>query len=258
MTATENPNRIGRWLALGMVALLLLAAVWVIYAGPALKKRQADMEIQGLADAFNGKVVFMPATTPHWLGWGHRNIPELPRAWQGKLYSAFIQWQGCGGPPNIRGMIINEPLSSVERQKLFCRMEHFTPIFLIDHCATDTDLEISCHYSELKTLELRESAVTDAGMKNLRTLSRLQGLSLSETAVTDVGIKELGCLTELWRLDISKTAVTDVGLQELAKCRKLSTLQVSPSISTEAIAQLQASKQGCPVKVTIVPDAKIP
>ena len=50
--------------------------------------------------------------------------------------------------------------------------------------------------------------VTDAGLRHLTGLSELRRLDLGDTAVADAGLRHLTGLSELRRLDLSRTEVT--------------------------------------------------
>jgi hypothetical protein len=281
MTTAEKKHRqawLAFWLAL---SLLLLAAVWFIYAGPALRKHRIEAEIREIETYCHGKVKLDVYSTPHWLGLENK-IPDLPMAWGIKISGILTEWQKTGGIPALGHLSINAPLSPPERQELFQHLGRFTIFGIGGDGITDADLENICHHSELTLLALGSSSVTDAGLKMIGRLSELSILDLSNTTVTDTGLKEFAHLSKLHILVICNTKISDSGLKELTRLPlshlrlsgtqitdagllgltklPLKRLFVSSSISPEAIKRMkeEVKGNGYSLEVIIVEDEKKP
>lgn len=80
---------------------------------------------------------------------------------------------------------------------------------------TDQTLEILRDFSNLRELDLNDTAVTDAGLSTLAVLPKLQSLRLARTKITDDGFREhLSGKETLTQLDLRGTDVPAKSLRD--------------------------------------------
>lgn len=114
---------------------------------------------------------------------------------------------------------------------------------------TDVGLKQLTSLKKLKFLYLFGTRVTDAGMASIVTLPRLEVLCLDSTEITDLGLKTLEDLPRLEKLHVhSRAKVTDVGLESLQKHTRLFELRIGgPHVSEKAIDALKAALPNCTI-----------
>jgi hypothetical protein len=81
-------------------------------------------------------------------------------------------------------------------------------------------------FAQLRTLDLRNTAVGNKGMVHLKGLSKLKQLDLSETGVGDKGLAELKELLSLEDLNLWLSTTTDEGLAHVGQMKSLRRLNL--------------------------------
>ena len=82
------------------------------------------------------------------------------------------------------------------------------------------------HFVNLKSLDLRYSAINDKGMESLRSMSKLERLILRDNLVTDKGLASIAELRNLQELDLYGLPITDEGVKNLAGLKDLRKLNL--------------------------------
>ena len=82
------------------------------------------------------------------------------------------------------------------------------------------------HFTNLRSLDLRYSAVTDKGMESLKSLTKLERLILRDNNISDKGISHISGLTNLRELDLYGLPLTDDGIKHLAGLKDLRKLNL--------------------------------
>jgi len=112
---------------------------------------------------------------------------------------------------------------------------------------TDVGLNHLASLKKLKFLYLFGTRLTDTGMPSIATLPRLEVLCLDATEITDIGLKTLEDLPRLEKLHVhSRAKITDVGLESLHRHARLFELRIGgPHISEKGIDALKAALPNC-------------
>jgi hypothetical protein len=82
---------------------------------------------------------------------------------------------------------------------------------------TDAAMKVVGALTDLRRLDLHQTAVGDAGVAELKGLAKLEYLNLYGTKVGDPAMKSVASLAALTKLYLWQTAVTDAGVAELQK-----------------------------------------
>ena len=98
------------------------------------------------------------------------------------------------------------------------------------------------HFVNLRSLDLRYSAVNDKGMESLKSLPKLERLILRDNNISDKGIANIAGLANLRELDLYGLPLTDNGVQQLAGLKDLRMLNLLGAqltdVSVDAIAAM--------------------
>ncbi len=106
-------------------------------------------------------------------------------------------------------------------------------LYLAGEAIQDEHVLLLRNISNIKWLNLANTAVTDAGLEGLAEM-KLTKLHLEKTGIGDAGMVHLKDQKELEYLNLYATKVTDAGLEHLAGLKKLRKLYVWQSGVTEA------------------------
>lgn len=253
MTATDKSNRIGWWIVLAMGALVLLSAIWVVYAGPAWKKHRAEEEIAAVHKLFKNDILWIRVKDDHWQCFQGFSCVQTSH-WLG-LEDIFPEplreWQKNGGIPRLSINIDAAAFTPAEHQEFYQRLQRLQIKYLGIFNATEADLRFICQLPKLSALKLSGTMVTDSWLKELGQLPEMETLDLSETAVTDAGVKELDRCRQLIVLDLSKTMVTDAGLKGLGHLSKLQVLDLSKTqITDTGLKEFCGLRELCDLKLS--------
>jgi hypothetical protein len=88
-------------------------------------------------------------------------------------------------------------------------------------------LAASPGFSDLRAINLSNTAVTDEAVPHLKRFAALRYLGLERTGLTDAGVKELAGLRELVHLTLGSPLITDDGVSHLKHLKKLRRLTVA-------------------------------
>ena len=97
---------------------------------------------------------------------------------------------------------------------------------------------------DLKSLNLRRTAITDGSMQHLQRLTALRSLTLDDTAVTDEAMTSIGALSGLRSLSLRNTDVSDRGVE--ASIGKLEALEFLDLTGTEISSKSMRVIAGLP------------
>ncbi len=97
------------------------------------------------------------------------------------------------------------------------------------------------HFVNLRSLDLRYSAVNDKGMESLKFLTKLERLILRDNNISDKGIANIAGLTNLRELDLYGLPLTDNGVQQLAGLKDLRNLNLLGAQLTDSSVDIIAS-----------------
>ena len=95
-------------------------------------------------------------------------------------------------------------------------------------------------FVNLRSLDMRYSALSDQGMESLEGMHHLERLILRDTLVTDAGIAHVAGLTNLQELDLYGLTLTDEGVRALAGLKHLRKLNLLGSSVTDTGAAVLA------------------
>ena len=104
--------------------------------------------------------------------------------------------------------------------------------------------------TELRQLELIDSAITEEACQTLASFTKLEQLSLSRTGIKDSGLASLTALKSLRVLGlIGCKRLSDTGLESLAKMSNLAELDIhtNPRLTEAAVRKLQAALPKCKI-----------
>ena len=105
---------------------------------------------------------------------------------------------------------------------------------------TDAGMESLAKLTELKRLDLTDSAIGDETLQAVSQLGKLEAVLLRRTAVTDDGLVALTGLPKLRAVDLRNSNIADAGLDHLAKIKTLVDIQLEKSKVTDAgVAKLK-------------------
>jgi hypothetical protein len=209
---------VGRWFALALVGVLLLALVWVLRIGIpwfrlSLAQGYFEMRLLNVGvhvarvgeDVFHGKIGALHA---------HASVRGQNRLTDDDLLR-------------------------------FRDFKNLQSLQLAD-CGRITDRGLAAleGLTDLRELDLggdkKAPAITDGGLDHLKGLKRLTNLSLANTRITDAGLAKLSGLTRLEFLDLEGTHVTDASLEWIARLPKLEDVVLGRTqVSREGLLKLQ-------------------
>ncbi|MCE9529467.1 MAG: hypothetical protein K8R36_25745 [Planctomycetales bacterium] len=81
--------------------------------------------------------------------------------------------------------------------------------------ATNHDLQMVSHFTELRELSLGGSEITDEGIRELTSLTELDWLLLDAPQVTDGALEYLVGMKKMTRLILVRSSVTPAGVSRL-------------------------------------------
>lgn len=125
----------------------------------------------------------------------------------------------------------------------------------MERMANDRVLDVVAKLTELRHLDLSNSAITDEGLAKLGNLINLEELNLAGTAIDGSGLQALSGLKKLVRLDLSRTRLNDEALPFVTAFDSLDRLEVSYTKVTDVglkVLKLMPSLQQIGIRETKV------
>jgi len=104
----------------------------------------------------------------------------------------------------------------------------------------DDQLRFVTPLTELRVLDLSDTAITDAGLRQLSRMPWLRDLLVFGTTVTDAGLAYLNGMTELDLLDLRRTRIEGPGLRHLHGLQDLVELRL-PHVDRASLAALRTA-----------------